>query len=138
MRDGLMIVVGLVALIACAEVLVRARSRLAASLGTRPMLIVLPVLSLGTRLHALAVGLDAARGGNGWLAVGNIVGTNLVNLLLILGLSAAIAPIVLERATLRFDLPAMTLAALLLYVLAFDGALTRADGIVLLLGAVAY
>jgi cation:H+ antiporter len=66
------------------------------------------------------------------------VGTNLVNILLILGLSAVLAPIALDRATLRFDLPAMTAAALLLYLLSIDGALTRPDGVILLLGGVAY
>jgi cation:H+ antiporter len=66
------------------------------------------------------------------------VGTNLVNLLLILGLSAALVPIALDRATLRFDLPAMTAAALLLFLVAIDGTLTRLDGTILLLGALAY
>jgi len=66
------------------------------------------------------------------------VGTNLVNLLLILGLSAVLVPIALDRATLRFDLPAMTAAALLLFLLSLDGKLTRPDGIILLLGGVAY
>jgi cation:H+ antiporter len=138
MTDALRIVAGLAALIAGAEVLVRAGTRIASWLGIRPMMIGLTVVSLGTSVPELAVGIGAARSSNGALAVGNIVGTNLVNLLLILGLSAALMPIVLERATLRFDLPAMTAAALLLYVLAIDGTLTRLDGILLLLGGLAY
>src|SRR5215831_4240725 len=107
MTNGLMIVGGLVALIAGAEVLVRAGTSLASSLGIRPIMIGLTVVSLGTSVPELAVGIGAARGGNAGLAVGNIVGTNLVNLLLILGLSAALVPIALDRATLRFDLPVM-------------------------------
>jgi cation:H+ antiporter len=102
------------------------------------MMIGLTVVSLGTSVPELAVGIDAAGRGNGGLAVGNIVGTNLVSLLLILGLSAALVPIALHRATLRYDLPAMTAAALLLYLVAIDGTLTRSDGIVLLLGGLAY
>src|SRR5215510_3219606 len=133
MPSGVLIVGGLVALIVGADVLVRAGSGLASWLGIRPMMIGLTVVSLGTSVPELAVGIDAAVGGSPGLAVGNIVGTNLVNLLLILGLSAVLLPIVLERATLRFDLPAMTAAAVLLYVLAIDGTLTRRDGIVLLL-----
>ena len=138
MTNALMIVGGLAALIAGAEVLVRAGTSLASSLGIRPIMIGLTVVSLGTSVPELAVGIGAARGGNGGLAVGNIVGTNLVNLLLILGLSAALVPIALDRATLRFDLPVMTAAALLLYVLAIDGRLSSLDGIILLAGGLAY
>jgi len=138
MTNGLMIVGGLVALIAGAEVLVRAGTSLASSLGIRPIMIGLTVVSLGTSVPELAVGIGAARGGNGGLAIGNIVGANLVNILFVLGLSAALVPIALERATLRFDLPVMTSAALLLYLLSIDGELTRLDGVILLLGAVAY
>src|SRR5262245_51086116 len=102
------------------------------------MLIGLTVVSLGTSVPELAVGIGASVSGSPGLAVGNIVGANLVNILLILGLSAALVPIVLDRATLRYDLPAMTAAALLLYLLSIDGTLTRPDGIVMLLGALAY
>jgi cation:H+ antiporter len=102
------------------------------------MLIGLTVVSLGTSVPELAVGLDAARSGNAGLAVGNIVGTNLVNLLLILGLSALLVPVALERATLRYDLPAMTAAAVLLFGLSLDGVLSTVDGVVLLLGGVVY
>ena len=129
---------GLLALVAGAELLVRTASRLATSLGVSPIVVGLTVVSIGTSMPELAIGIDAARQGSSGLAVGNIVGTNLVNILLILGLSALIAPIVLERRTLRFDLPAMTLAAVALYVLAFDGTLGRWDGVLLCVGAVAY
>src|SRR5262245_39637587 len=137
MTNSLLIVGGLAALIVGAEVLVRAGTNLASWLGIRPMMVGLTVVSLGTSMPELAVGIGAARSNNGGLAVGNIVGTNLVNLLLILGLSAALVAIALDRTTLRFDLPAMTLAALLLYLLAIDGTLTTRDGIVLLLGGIA-
>src|SRR5262249_47482552 len=136
MTAGLHMVGGLVALIIGAEILVRAGTGLASWLGVRPMMIGLTVVSLGTSVPELAVGIDAARGGNAGLAIGNIVGTNLVNLLLILGLSAALVPIVFERATLRFDMPAMVIAAILLYLLSRDGALDTVDGLILLLGAV--
>ena len=129
---------GLLALVAGAELLVRTASRLATALGVSPIVVGLTVVSIGTSMPELAIGIDAARQGSSGLAVGNIVGTNLVNILLILGLSALIAPIVLERRTLRFDLPAMTLAAVVLYVLAFDGTLGRWDGVLLCVGAVAY
>jgi cation:H+ antiporter len=108
MTDALLIAGGLVMLIVGAEVLVRAGTSLASWLGIRPMLIGLTVVSLGTSVPELAIGIDAAVRGSPGLAVGNIVGANLVNFLLILGLSAALVPIALDRATLRFDLTAMT------------------------------
>jgi cation:H+ antiporter len=138
MTDGLLVAGGLVALVVGADVLVRAGAALASWLGIRPMMVGLTVVSLGTSVPELAVGIDAARGGNPGLAVGNIVGANLVNILLILGLSAALVPIALDRPTLRFDLPAMSAAALLIYVLSIDGTLTRPDGVILLVGAVSY
>ena len=98
----------------------------------------LTVVSLGTSLPELAIGIDAARQGSPGLAVGNIVGANLVNILFILGLSAPIRPITFERPTLRFDLPAMTVASLALWLLTRDGSLARGDGIVLCLAGVAY
>jgi cation:H+ antiporter len=96
------------------------------------------VVSIGTSLPELAVGIDSARSGSPALAVGNIVGANLVNLLFILGLAALLQPVAFERRSLRFDLPAMVVAALVLYVLARDGVLGAADGILLLLGGVVY
>ncbi len=138
MPSWVVIVGGLVLLVGGAEVLVRAGTGLASWLGIRPMMVGLTVVSLGTSVPELAIGIDAARSGSPGLAVGNIVGTNLVNLLLILGLSAVLLPIALDRATLRFDLPAMTVAAVVLYLLSFDGSLTRPDGFILLLGVVIY
>jgi len=95
------------------------------------------VVSIGTSLPELAVGIDAARGGSPALAVGNIVGANLVNLLFILGLAALPVPVAFERRSLRFDVPAMVVA-LVIYELARDGVLGPADGILLMLGGVVY
>ena len=134
----LLVAGGLLGLLAGAEVLVRAGTGLATRLGVPPMVVGLTVVSIGTSLPELAIGIDAARSGSPALAVGNIVGTNLVNLLFILGLSALLVPIAFERRTLRFDLPAMVVAALALWVLARDGVLARADGILLVLGGVVY
>lgn len=134
----LLLVGGLVALLVGAEVLVRGGTGLAGRLRVPPMVIGLTVVSIGTSLPELAVGIDAARGGSAALAVGNIVGANLVNLLFILGLAALLVPVAFERRSLRFDLPAMVVAALVLYALARDGVLGAADGILLLLGGVVY
>nr|WP_281386403.1 calcium/sodium antiporter [Jiangella mangrovi] len=133
-----MIVGGLAGLLAGAELLVRGGTGLALRLGIAPIVVGVTVVALGTSLPELAVGIDAARQGSAGLAVGNIVGTNLVNLLLILGLSAAILPIALDRRTVRFDLPLMTAAALLLLVLALDGEFGTVDGVVLVVFGVGY
>lgn len=129
---------GLVVLVAGAEILVRSGTRVAARLGISPVVIGLTVVAIGTSTPELAVGIDAAMQGAGDLAVGNIAGTNVVNILLIFGLSALLAPMALRMETLKFDLPMMALASLLLLVLAWDRSLTRLDGAILLAIAVPY
>lgn len=131
-------VLGLVLLLVGAELLTRGGSAVAARLGVPPIVIGLTVVALGTSTPELAVGIDAALQGNGALAVGNIAGTNVVNLLLILGLSALLLPLKLEMQTLRTDLPLMVLAALMLLGMSLDGLLTRAEGAVLVALGVLY
>ncbi|QQQ80629.1 calcium/sodium antiporter [Saccharothrix sp. 6-C] len=125
-------------LVAGAELVVRQGTALAARFGVSPLVVGMTVVSVGTSLPELAIGINAAGQGNAGLAVGNIVGTNLVNVLLILGLSALIRPVVFEPRTLRFDLPVMAGAAVLLLVLALDGSLTTADGAWLCVYGAAY
>jgi cation:H+ antiporter len=134
MPSVLLIAGGLAALLVGAELLVRGGTGLANWLGIRPIVIGLTVVSLGTSIPELAIGIDAAVSGSPGLAVGNIVGTNLVNILL----SVLLVPVDLQRRTLRFDLPAMTAAALAMYLLSLEGTLGRADGLLLLAGGVAY
>ncbi|PBN42904.1 calcium/sodium antiporter [Sphingobium sp. D43FB] len=126
------ICIGLTALIAGAELLVRGGSALAARLGISPLLIGLTVVALGTSTPELAVGIDAAVQGNGSLAVGNIAGTNTVNILLILGLSAALQPLAIQMQTLRLELPVIVFASATLLGFAWDGVLSRLEGLVLL------
>ena len=134
----LLVIGGLVGLIAGAELVVRYGSLLARRLGIPPMIIGLTVVSIGTSAPELAVGIDAMKVNAGSLAVGNIAGTNIVNLLLILGLCAALRPIDFERRTLVLDLPGMAIVALLVYVLSLDGALQTWEGIPLVIAAVVY
>lgn len=129
---------GLAVLVMGAELVVRGASRLAASLGVKPLVLGLTVVAIGTSIPELAVGLVAGRQGNGALAVGNIAGTNTLNILFILGLSALMRPLPLQNQLFKVDLPMMLAAAVLMEVLAWDGLLSRADGAVLLSGAVLY
>lgn len=119
---------GLAALVLGAEVMVRGGAEVAARLGISPIVIGLTVVSIGTSLPELAVGVVAASEGSGALAVGNIAGTNVVNLLLILGLSALILPLTMATRTLRFELPVMAGAAVLMLILALIGLTVVAIG----------
>jgi cation:H+ antiporter len=138
MSSALLVVAGLAGLLLGADLLVRGGAALAARLGVRPIVIGLTVVALGTSLPELAIGIDAVREGSPGLAVGNIVGATLVSILFILGLSALVRPIAFERRTLRFELPAMIVASLGLWLLARDGSLSRVDGTILCLGGVAF
>ena len=138
MNAWVLMVLGLAALITGAELLVRGGSRLAARLGIPPIVVGVTVVSLGTSTPELAIGVQSALQDDGTLALGNIAGTNTVNLLLILGLSALIRPLAMKTETLRFDLPVMSAAALLLLVMAWDGVLSRTEGVIMILGAALY
>ncbi|WP_394289472.1 calcium/sodium antiporter [Microbacterium sp.] len=132
------IIGGLILLVVGAELIVRYGARLAARLGIPPLIIGLTIVSVGTSAPELAIGIDAALAGEGSLAIGNIAGTNLVNLLLILGLSAVLLPLPLTMQTLRIDLPTMGAVAILLLAVCVDGVLSLFDGVLLIVVAVAY
>lgn len=133
-----LLLVGIGLLIGGAELVLRSGTRIAERLGIPPLVIGLTIVALGTSAPELAVGIDAALAGAGSLAVGNIAGTNTVNLLLVLGLSAAIRPIDLDDRTLRLDLPVMVVAASGMLLMSWDGRLSRVDGAVLVVAAVVH
>ena len=127
--DGwLIFIAGFLMLVVGAELVVRGGSRLAALLGIKPLIIGLTVVSIGTSVPELAVGVAAGLQGSGPLAVANIAGTNLVNILFILGLSAFLRPLPLHLQVIKLDLPMMIVAAAALAGLASDGVLTPLEG----------
>ena len=130
--------IGLATLVAGSELLVRQGTKLVILAGIPPIVIGLTVVAVGTSAPELAIGIEAALLGKGSLAVGNVAGTNILNILLILGLSAWLLPMPIDMRVLRHDLPAMVVAATILVVMAADGVLTRFEGMVLVLGAIAY
>lgn len=131
------VVVGLAVLVLGAEMIVRSGSAIASRLGVSPLIIGLTFVAIGTSTPELGVGIEAALQGQGSIAVGNIAGTNTVNILLILGFSAALRPLALHVQALRLELPAIVMASFTLALLAYDGQLSRTDGLVLLgLGAI--
>lgn len=131
-------VVGLVLLVAGAEVLVKGASRLAAGFRISPLVIGLTVVAFGTSAPELAVSSGAALSGQGDIALGNVLGSNIFNVLFILGLSALIAPLVVSRQLIRLDVPIMIGASLLVILLSLDGRLGRFDGILLFILVVSY
>lgn len=132
------LIAGLVLLVAGAEVLVRGAAKLAAQFGIPPLIIGLTVVAFGTSAPETAVSVQAALDGSGDLAIGNVVGSNIANVLLTLGLTALIAPLIVSRQLIRLDVPIMIGASLLTFGLAWDGSLSRLDGALLFAGVLAY
>jgi cation:H+ antiporter len=132
------LVAGFALLVLGSEWVIRAAARVAAALGITPMVIGLTVVSVGTSVPELAVGITASLQGSGSLAVANISGTNLFNLLFILCLSAAIRSLPIALQVFKLDLPAMVVAALLLLWMAGDGQLSQLEGAVMVAAAVVY
>ncbi len=123
---------GLALVIGGAEAVVRGASRLASSLGVPALIIGLTVVAFGTSAPELVVSLQAATTGRGDMALGNVIGSNIFNVLFILGLSAVVAPLKVPEQLIRLDLPVMIGAASLLMLLASNGRVGHVDGIVLL------
>ncbi len=129
---------GLALLVAGAEGLVRGASRLAAVVGVSPLVIGLTVVAYGTSAPELAVSVKAALEGQPDLALGNVVGSNLFNVLFILGLSALITPLAVAQQLVRFDVWVMIGVSAAALLLGLDGRVGRVDGFVLVAGGVAY
>jgi cation:H+ antiporter len=134
----LLFLAGLAALVVGAELLVRGASRLALSLGISPLVVGLTVVAFGTSAPEVAVSVGGALEGRTEIAIGNVVGSNIFNVLFILGLSALIAPLVVHVQIIRQEVLVMLGATLLLVVLALDGVIGRADAALLLAGLVVY
>jgi cation:H+ antiporter len=129
---------GLAALIIGAEWLVRGASRLAAALGISPLVVGLTVVAFGTSSPELGVSVMSSFSGQAGIAVGNVVGSNICNVLLILGLSALFAPLIVARQLIRIEVPLMIGVSFLFAFMALDGVFGRLDGILLFGGAIVY
>jgi cation:H+ antiporter len=126
-----MFLLGLVFLIVGAEILVRGASRLATASGISPLVAGLTVVAFGTSAPELAITLQSTLAGQSDLALGNVVGSNIANVLLILGLAALISPLTVAPQILRLDIPVMIVVSGLLLVLALDQTIGQIDGAVL-------
>ena len=131
--DLLLVVTGLTLLVVGGESLVRGASTLAGKAGISPLVIGLVVVSAATSAPELAVTVGSVLNGEPDLAIGNVVGSNIANILLILGLAAVISPLVIKRQLVRFDIPVMLLASGLLLLTTLDGKLDPIEGALLLI-----
>ncbi|MGW8313472.1 MAG: calcium/sodium antiporter [Desulfuromonadales bacterium] len=134
----ILVLAGLLLLYYGAEYLVTGSSRLALSFGVRPLVVGLTVVAFATSMPELMVSLLAAVRGASSMAAGNIVGSNIANIGLILGVAAMIAPIAVARSTLVREVPIMIAASLGVYLLAADGEISQINGMVLFASLLAF
>ncbi len=134
----LLFVLGLILLILGAEMLVKGASRIASLMRIPPLIIGLTVVAFGTSSPEFAVSIEAAMADQASIAVGNVIGSNIFNVLFILGLSALIVPLLVSPQLIRFDIPLMIVLSALLLLMSQDRLLSRLDGLVLVGALVAY
>ena len=134
----LQMLVGLLLLAAGAEGLVRGSSSIARRLGLTPLMIGLTIVAIGTGSPEMVVSLDAALEGSSDLALGNIVGSNICNVALILGVAAIARPLRVRSALLKREMPIMIGVAVLFCAMLLDGEISRFDGAILMVGAIVY
>ncbi len=138
LQQVLMFALGLTVLVVGADVLVRGASRLAVSFGVSPLVVGLTVVAFGTSAPEMAVSVGSALAGSPDLALGNVVGSNICNVLLILGISALITPLLVDGQIIRQEIPIMIGVSALLVVMALDGHLGLVESIVLFALVIAY
>ena len=131
-------IIGLVALLGGGEYLVRGASSIARRMHLSPMVIGLTVVGFGTSAPELLVSVQAALAGQPGLAIGNVLGSNIANILLILGVAAAIAALVIPIRQVWRDLGFMGLATAMIWVMLLDGTISRLDGVILVMGLIAF
>ena len=129
--EFLLLILGLAVLVVGGEFLVKGAVGIARNLEISPLVIGMTVVSFGTSAPELLVSIQAAAEGSPEIAVGNVIGSNIANLALVLGVTVLIFPIIVERQTKLIDWPVMLLATIFFYVFLFDGAINRWEGLVL-------
>jgi cation:H+ antiporter len=131
-------VIGIFLLIFGADLLVRGAAQIATAAGIPALVVGLTIVALGTSSPELAVSIQAALADQSEITLGNIIGSNIANLLLILGVAAVIGPLPVARQIMQRDLPIMILVSVAVLLLSLNGVLSRLDGTLLLIGLVIY
>lgn len=127
---ALIFAAGTALLVKGADWFVSGASELAAKLGIPPLIIGLTVVAMGTSMPEAAVSISAAIKGNAGITIGNVVGSNILNILIILGISALITSLSVDKSTIKYELPFLVGISILLIVQGLDGNISFADGIV--------
>ena len=133
-----MLIVGVVGLLVGAEFLVRGAAAIATRLGIEPVVIGLTVVAFGTSAPELAVSVGAAISGDTDVALGNVVGSNIVNILLILGVSAVVGGLVVSQRIVRVDVPLLIVVSVVALVMSLDNSVGRIDGLLLFAAVIVY
>lgn len=135
----LLLAVGFVMLVKGADWFVEGAGKVAERFGIPQLVIGLTIVAMGTSLPEAAVSTSAALKGSAEITIGNVLGSNIMNILLILGLTAVISPLMVQRSTVRYEIPMVIGASVLLALLGLtDGTVGRIDGVVLLFCLVLY
>lgn len=132
------LVIGIVCLLVGAELLVKGAAAIATRLGVQPVVIGLTVVAFGTSAPELAVSIGSGISGNADVAFGNVAGSNIVNILLILGASAVVGGLAVSQRIVRIDVPLLIGVSLIALVMSLDNRIGRIDGVILFSGVVAY
>jgi cation:H+ antiporter len=138
LQHVLFFVLGLAALIVGAEALVRGASKIAMSFDVSPLVVGLTIVAFGTSSPEMAVSVGAVMNGANDIAVGNVVGSNIFNVLAILGLSAVIAPLIVHAQIIRQEVPIMIGGSLIVLLMCVDGTISRGDAGLLLALLIGY
>lgn len=134
----LLLVLGFALLVKGADWFVDGAAGIATKFGIPQLVIGLTIVAMGTSAPEAAVSITAAFAGNAEITIGNIVGSNVLNILIILGITALVYPVAVQKSSLIFDIPVVLLATAILFVLGYDGNISRLDGIIMLVVFVAY
>lgn len=135
---SIFLICGFIMLAAGAELMVSSSSRIAIRLGVSPLIVGLTLVAFGTSAPELAVSIQSTTSGSSALALGNIIGSNIANIGLILGITALISPIRIERQLVKKQIPLMIAASLLMGFLLLDDRLDYSDGLFLTSGLLAF
>lgn len=134
----LKLIIGLAMLIGGAELLVKGASKIAAAVGISPLVIGLTVVAFGTSAPELVVSLTSVIQGKSGIGLGNVLGSNIFNILFVLGLASAITPLVVARQLIRLDVPMMILVSLAVFFFSWNGYVEWWEGLILVLTGIGY
>ncbi|MCZ6521852.1 MAG: calcium/sodium antiporter [Bacteroidetes bacterium] len=138
MQVAIYIIGGSLGLFIGAEVLVRGASSLAIRLGISPLVVGLTVVAFATSSPELVVSIKAAIEGNPGIVVGNVVGSNICNIALILGVAAMISPMSIKTQVIKREIPIMIIVSVILLLILLDDTITRVEGVFLVIGIITY